>query len=373
MSTLLLSTRKGLFAAAPNGGSGNGSRSVRPVGFLGDNVTLSMVDPRDGAWYAALSLGHFGTKLHRSDDRGATWKEIAVPLYPKQPEDAAPQPTENMGRPIPWTLQLIWALEPGGADEPGVLWCGTMPGGLFRSFDRGESWSLIEPLWYMPERLEWFGGGADWPGIHSICVDPRDSRQVMIGISCGGVWRTEDRGATWRVSAKGMRAEFMPPEQAGKENIQDPHRLVQCAADPSRLWVQHHNGIFRSDDNAHTWHEIHEAGPSTFGFGVVVHPTRPDRAWFIPAIKDEKRIPVDGKLVVTRTDDGGRTFTTLSRGLPQEQAYDIVFRHALAIDRSGDRLAFGSTTGGAWVSENGGDSWLEIDGRLPPIYAVTWV
>ncbi len=92
----------------------------------------------------------------------------------------------------------------------------------------------------------------------------------------------------------------------------------------------------------------------------------------MPEIKDEKRIPRDGKLVVTRTRDAGRTFEVLSKGLPQSHAYDIVYRHALAIDHTGDRLAFGSTTGGLWVSENQGDSWACISQTLPPIHAVTF-
>ena len=60
----------------------------------------------------------------------------------------------------------------------------------------------------------------------------------------------------------------------------------------------------------------------------------------------------------------------LTNGLPQENAYDLVFRHALAIDETGDRLAFGSTTGGLWITENQGDRWLEVPARLPPVHAV---
>ena len=103
---------------------------------------------------------------------------------------------------------------------------------------------------------------------------------------------------------------------------------------------------------------------------MAVHPADPDTAWFVPATKDEKRFPVGGRVVVTRTHDGGRMFETLTRGLPQEHAYDLVFRHALDVDESGTRLAFGSTTGSAWVSENGGDSWQAVSSHLPPIYAV---
>ena len=84
-----------------------------------------------------------------------------------------------------------------------------------------------------------------------------------------------------------------------------------------------------------------KAKPSSFGFGVVVHPDDADTAWFVPGIKDEKRIPVDGALVVTRTRDGGKTFKSLKKGLPQKHAYDLIFRHGLAIDGPGETLGDG--------------------------------
>ena len=68
------------------------------------------------------------------------------------------------------------------------------------------------------------------------------------------------------------------------------------------------------------------------------------------------RIPADGCVVVTRTRDGGRSFDKL----PQVDAYDIVFRHALDVDETGDQLAFGSTTGSLWVSDNQGDNWTTL-------------
>ena len=110
--------------------------------------------------------------------------------------------------------------------------------------------------------------------------------------------------------------------------------------------------------------------PSSFGFAVAVHPDDADSAWFIPAHSDQKRAPIDGHVVVTRTRDGGKSFEVLTKGLPQDHAYDIVYRHALAIDATGDRLAFGSTTGGLWVSEDQGDSWSAVSHTLPPIHAV---
>lgn len=362
---LLVGTRKGLFTY-PRQGDGWGPPTVD---FLGDPVVLAFHDERDGATYAALDHGHFGVKLHRRD-AGGEWTEIAAPEYPEKPEGADEDVEPNQQQAVPWTLKLIWALAGGGADRPGRLWCGTLPGGLFRSDDRGDSWQLVESLWHDERRREWFGGGADWPGIHSICVDPRDSDRVLIAISCGGVWVTADAGATWDVQADGMVARFMPPEQANNPNIQDPHQMVMCRTAPDVLWVQHHNGIFRSTDGSRSWHEVEEAGPSTFGFGVAVHPDEPDTAWFVPAVKDEQRYPADAAVVVTRTRDGGRSFDVLRQGLPQQDAYDLVYRHALDVCDAGRTLAFGSTTGSLWTSDDQGDHWTALAEHLPPIYCV---
>ena len=110
--------------------------------------------------------------------------------------------------------------------------------------------------------------------------------------------------------------------------------------------------------------------PSVFGFAVAVHPRDPERAWLVPAVKDERRVPVDAKLVVAATRDGGRTFAVQREGLPQEASYDLVYRHGLDVDDSGCLLVMGSTTGALWVSEDGGDSWQLITAHLPPIYCV---
>jgi len=184
---------------------------------------------------------------------------------------------------------------------------------------------------------------------------------------------SEDGGATWQARGKGMRAPYMPPEQAEDPDIQDPHRMVQCPGSPDHFWVQHHGGIFRSTNNLQSWHEITSVAPSAFGFAVAVHPRDPATAWFVPAIKDELRIPVDGKLVVNRTRDGGQTFTACGNGLPQEQVYDLVYRHALEVAPDGDQLAFGSTTGSLWFSPDQGDSWETLSTHLPPIFCVRWV
>lgn len=360
--TLLVSTRKGLFTA-----TGSGARwELSEPAFRGVPVSAAVLDPRDGALYAALDHGHFGVKLHRR--QGRTWREVAVPVYPQLP--AGEVETEGGGRPWPRTLKLIWCLTPDPR-QPGALWCGTIPGGLFHSADRGASWQLNGGLWDQPARRQWFGGGFDTPGIHSVLVDPRDPLRVTVAISCGGVWRSDDGGASWRNTARGMRAAYMPAGREHDVEVQDPHRLAQCREAPDRLWCQHHNGIF-VQDVATDWREVKAKAPSRFGFAVAAHPTRPDTAWFVPAQKDECRVPVGGKVVVLRTENGGRSLAPLRQGLPQRHAYDLVYRHGLEVASDGRTLAMGSTTGALWISSDGGERWHTIAAHLPPIHAVHW-
>jgi hypothetical protein len=351
-----VATRKGLFELRQRGGVWH----IERISFLGEPVSMLLPPQADGPpgrLLAALNLGHFGVKLHASDDAGATWREVATPTYPAQPET---------DKGVPWKLVQIWSLEGAG----GTLWAGTLPGGLFRSADGGDSWQLVDSLWSRPERAEWFGGGYDVPGIHSICPHPQRAGEMLLGISCGGVWVSRDDGSSWSLQAKGMRADFMPPDAADDQNVQDPHCIVRCPAQPEVLWCQHHCGIWRSGDNARSWQQVMGVPVSAFGFAVAVHPADADTAWFVPAVADQQRVPRDAALVVNRTRDGGRSFETLRTGLPQSDCYDLVYRHGLAVGSAGHSLMMGSTTGGLWSSDDGGDRWSVVQAHLPPIYAV---
>ena len=263
MPALWVGTRKGLFEVR----QGDGGWRIGTPRFPGEPVSQVLVDPHDGACYAALRLGHFGVKLWKSVDGGSEWKEIAAPAFP-------PKPVEGPWKddPTPWTVDQVWSLE-GSPD--GRLWAGCLPAGLFTSSDGGASWQLVESLWDRPERKEWFGGGYDFPGIHSILVDPRDAAHVTLAISCGGVWQTRDGGASWANTSAGMVADFMPPERREDPNIQDPHRVSQCRAQPDVLWCQHHGGIFRSADGGARWHAVASPQPSGFGFPVADWPHLP--------------------------------------------------------------------------------------------------
>jgi photosystem II stability/assembly factor-like uncharacterized protein len=280
----------------------------------------------------------------------------------------------------PATLGKLWVI---GFGRGGAVYVGTIPGGLFVSRDAGASFELNRPLWNDPSRggdlfegeakgeTKWFGTPASdgdfAPGIHSIVVDPRDPDRVLVAVSTAGVIETRDGGRTWHSANKGMTLEHTPEPDA--EWGHDTHYIEQCEGDPDHVWQQNHVGIYYSRDGARSWRKV--SAPSQgvhFGFPITVDAANGRTAWVVPARSDQQRMALDGGLFVARTDDGGETWQALRRGLPQELAYDVVYRHALA--NAGGVVAFGSTTGNLYVSEDGGEGWTTVANNLPPIYAV---
>jgi photosystem II stability/assembly factor-like uncharacterized protein len=166
--------------------------------------------------------------------------------------------------------------------------------------------------------------------------------------------------------------EYMPPERRYDGNIQVVHRIDQCRDQPDVLWCQHHGGIYRSTDGGRQWQPIASPAPSGFGFPVAAHPRDPQRAWFAPAHSDQRRIPVDGRMVVNETRDGGASFEAHGYGLPPRDAYHLIYRHALVVADDAQTLAMGSTTGGLWISEDADAHWHCVSRDLPPIAVLRW-
>ena len=384
---ILLGTRKGTIILDRNGAGWK----VGNVGHYGVNVSFVARDPRDGTLWAGLDHGHWGTKLSRSIDGGKTWGDAPQIKYPEDAryidgyEDAPEGPPQGEEAPkVPKikhaTLGKVWSIAFGGADQPGRIWVGTIPGGLFKSDDGGETWELNRPLWdhesrggpNLDKQSHWFGGGAtvngdSTPGIHSIVVDPRNSKRVLIGISCAGVIETTDDGKTWVGRNKGSKACFLPNQDA--EWGHDPHFVSLSPGDPDHIWQQNHCGVFYSSNGGQQWQEVSKQDEGVhFGFPVAVDENDGRTAWLVPGRSDMQRMTVNAGLFVARTQDGGQSWEQLREGLPQERSHDIVYRHCL--DVKGDMLAFGSTTGNLYFSADRGDSWHAISNNFPPIYSV---
>jgi photosystem II stability/assembly factor-like uncharacterized protein len=201
-----------------------------------------------------------------------------------------------------------------------------------------------------------------------VVPNPVDPKRVHVAISTGGVYRTDDGGASWQVRNKGIRADFQPEKYP--EFGQCVHKVVRHPSRPDRLFLQNHGGLYRSDDAGDTWNDIGNGVPSDFGFPIVMNPHDPDTVYVVP-LEGEMRCGPEGKLRIYRTRNAGRSWEPLTRGLPQQGAYETVLRDGMTnddLDPAG--IYVGTRSGKLFGSANGGNSWQLILEGLPPVVCV---
>lgn len=351
---LLVGTVKGAFILRSNA-----QRAKWEVGgpyFHGHAVYSLACDTRAGRrriW--ASTQSYWGTSLRASDDFGRSWSN--------PPQNPIRFPADSGV-----SLKNIWQIAPGRDDEPDTLYCGVEPAALFESRDGGVSWSLNRALFNHPHRMRWLpsNGGL---ALHTVVLDPANRQRMYVAISTGGVYRTDDGGASWTPRNRGVRVTFMPNPYP--EFGQCVHKIVMHPSRPERLYLQNHWGVYRSDDGAESWTDIAGGLPSDFGFAMVVLPGKPDWVYIVPVESDEFRCSCDGRLRIYRTRNGGGSWEPLSKGLPQKSAYETVLRDAMTTDTCDPSgIYFGTRSGQLFGSRDEGRSWQRIVEGFPSILCV---
>jgi photosystem II stability/assembly factor-like uncharacterized protein len=306
--------------------------------------------------FAGTRSFHWGSVLRTSDDFGATWSA------PDRQNVRFPEGTDL-------ALTQIWQIASGGpAAGPDVMYCGVEPAALFESRDAGETWRVVRGLLDHEHRTRWQPGGGGL-ALHTIVVDPTAPERMLVAISSGGVYRTDDGGKSWRARNVGVRAEFMPNKYP--EFGQCVHKVVHHPSRPGRLFLQNHWGLYRSDDWGDTWHDVANGVPSDFGFAMQMHPHDADTVYIVPIESDEFRCVPEAKMRVYRTRDAGASWEPLANGLPQHDAYEVILRDSLAADameRAG--VYVGTRSGKLYASADEGESWREVAAGLPSITCV---
>ncbi len=293
---------------------------------------------------------HWGPAVFTSDDRGGTWAEEPGGVHRLSRR-------RRRGR---------------RADLAAAARTGESPG---RGMGRGRA------VCALPLRRRWSHlrpgarsvGPPASPGLaprrgwavpaHGAAAPDRCRARVMVAMSTGGVYVTEDAGASWNPSNRGVRSPFLPDADAGVRAVRAQggarHRRPRPAhaAEPRRRLPQR--------GRRRLWQQAEEGLPAIFGFGLTRTPG-PDGAFFLfPLSADMSRFPVDGRAGVYRSVDGGRAWSDSSTGLPDSGFHTIVLRDALTTDDADPAgVYFGTRSGEVWGSSDGG---IELEpARQPP-------
>ncbi|HEX9019543.1 MAG TPA: hypothetical protein VF806_10160 [Anaerolineaceae bacterium] len=371
---VMVGTRKGGFIFTSD--AARKQWAVSDMLFKGWTVMHINMDPRDQRMHAAVSSFVYGPTTHYSDDLGQNWTQARqVPAFTRPSKSGHPFGTveeafaKNPAPPRPEEVISVWNIQPGRKSEPGVLYAGIQPAALFKSSDRGESWSLVEGLYDHPHRGQW-NPGAGGLCLHSIVLDPNDPQRMYVAVSAAGTYRTDDGGQTWAPRNKNVLVSFNG-ENTFPEFGQCVHKLEMHPSQPNVLYQQNHCGVFRSDNYGDDWVDVGEGKlPSRFGFPIAVHPHDPKTIYIALEESDAYRVSVDGQFSVWRSRDAGETWERKNQGLPKD-AHMVVLREAMTTDTLDQPGIYaGTDTGQLFYSRDAGDTWDILADFLPPITSV---
>ncbi len=349
--TIAVGTTKGLFLLEEGAIAGPSFKGQSVLSVLGleDRLLAGVTDPR------------FGPLVYTSFDNGGSWDEPTERKisFPKKARTSAAQ---------------IWQLHAQKrADGHTRVLAGVEPASLFFSDDLGGSFELVESLWKHPHRERWEPGGGGLC-LHTVLTHPVAAERIIVAVSAGGVYRSEDSGQSWTASNKGIMSRHSPRPDA--EFGQCVHKIAIDAAGPDVLWLQAHWGIYRSEDGGNSWEDVGAPGtglgvPSDFGFPIVAHPVEIGTAFVFPLESDLYRCSPGGAARVYRTSDGGKSWEALTNGLPMANAHLEVLRDGFDIGREAPYpLVFGTRTGQVFASADTGENWRLLAEHLPPVLCV---
>lgn len=376
-SKVYVASREGLWSSTDAGATW--SRTDR--GISDNNVLSVAVDPFDPHVVYAGTLSH---GLYRSTDGGGRWSKSGTGLPSDRVNAILPDPTVP-GRVYAGTVygaalstdggaswtgadagmgpRVVLSLAEG-AQHPGRLFAGTSRG-VYRSDDGAASWVQISQ-------------GLPRTQVGAVALDPRDDDVVYAGTGVGvfktddggaswhernrgmansdvagfavsgqvvyagennrgGVYRSGDDGATWRLTATGL-----PPDPA--------YNLAVSQADPDKVYAVAALGLFVTTDGGRDWE-----GVSTPA-GVVrlaVAPSDP-RVVYVTTLSD-----VPGRYPVWRSDDGGATWQGASADLPDESVWIV------SVDPTRPHVAYAGGYDSLFRTNDGGATWHQASGGIP--------
>jgi photosystem II stability/assembly factor-like uncharacterized protein len=360
---ILVGTRKGAFVLCADGKRQNWEVSGPFfAGWEMYHLKGSPIDPN--RIYASQSSSWFGQQMQRSSDGGQTWEPVGNKFAY---DGVAGTHQWYDGTPHPWEFKRVWHLEPSLTD-PDAVYAGVEDAALFHSADGGQSWTELPGL-------RGHGSGPKWqPGaggmcLHSILLDPTNSKRIYIAISAAGAFRTDDGGKSWKPINRGLHSLYIPDPVAEVGHC--VHHIAMHGSRPDVLFMQKHWDVMRSDDAGENWREISGNLPTDFGFVIDVHAHEPETVYVVPIKSDSEHFVPDGKLRVFRSRTGGNEWEPLSKGLPQRDCYVNILRDAMAVDTLDPcGVYFGTSGGQVYASADAGDSWAPIVRDLPPVLSI---
>lgn len=240
-----------------------------------------------------------------------------------------------------------------GATADGTLYAGTIPACLWMSKDGGESWTEIQTFAAAPGSENW---DAPWGTTltSTISLHPKAMRTMYVGVEVGGIYRTRDLKKWYDLGI----AES------------DVHSIQISSARHERIYVTTSRGSFCSDDEGFNWRGMGSSNRRQYSMGLAAHPVEVDRVIVSAADGPPPswRGKQGAKCDIYLSTDAGKRFRTVAKDLKGG-----VERKALVINpKVPSEVAFGTSSGEVFYSNDGGESFDKEAGKLGHIHTIVF-
>lgn len=349
-SVILVATNKGVYRSEDGGRNWIPSNYGLPHLFI-QELAFAPSQP-NRVYLTLLTTSRDGETwnggVFRSDDVGKTWKDCTGNLSRRVGKSLYEQDNYN---------EIV--VDPKNGDIVYVGGRSWWNPSIYRSVDGGESWEGVSRPSPPNKNIE-YGWSDFWgPVVECLAISPSDPNRIAFGTS-GHIFLSKDGGGSWqqaycklfpdgRFQGNGLEVTCL------NSIVPDPvkrNRLYLCYADI---------GLLISDDGGLTFRRSFKGMKGEGNcFTVAVDPKSPNIMW----AGTGQWAWNEG--YICKSEDEGKSWKVVGegKGLPNGQVKHIVIDTKSPVGR---RKLVATVNGyGVYQSSDGGESWQNINGNLPP-------
>ena len=250
--------------------------------------------------------------------------------------------------------------------DPSTLFVGSASGGLWKSTNRGQTWRNV----FADQPVSTFGDIAISRSNPRIMYAGTGEQQNRQSSSYGnGVYRSDDGGDTWR------HLGLDETRHTGKVVVDPGNPDVVFVGALGNLWAgSEDRGVYRSRDGGRNWEKVLYVNEFTGVIDMAIDPTNPSTVYAATYQRLRRTWGFNGGgpgSGIWKSTDGGSTWSRLEGGLPSGDKGRI----GIAISESNPRVLMAlvesadSDAQGVYRTENGGQSWQRVNGQnIRPMY-----